>query len=230
MKMPLHNDWANHLGAEFDKDYYKELRAFLKKEYTERPIYPSMYDIFNALHLTSYENTKVIILGQDPYHGPNQAHGLSFSVQPGVKTPPSLQNIFKELESDIGCAIPKNGDLRGWAHQGVLLLNTVLTVRAHEAASHKGKGWEIFTDQIIKTISAKKDPVVFMLWGRHAQAKAAMIEDHHCLIRSPHPSPFAAHKGFFGSRPFTRANDFLHMKGLQTIDWCKTSMNSQQDH
>ncbi|SDI49125.1 uracil-DNA glycosylase [Natribacillus halophilus] len=224
LKVPLDNDWSEHLHEEFTKDYYQQLRAFLKKEYAEKSIYPDMFDIFNALHYTSYENTKVVILGQDPYHGPMQAHGLSFSVQPGVKLPPSLRNIFQELVSDIGCEMPENGDLRGWARQGVLLLNTVLTVRAHEAASHQGKGWETFTDQVIKCVSAKTDPVVFILWGRHAQKKVTFIESQHAVLRSPHPSPLAAHNGFFGSRPFSKTNAFLERSGRETIQWCASGV------
>ena len=227
MNSPLHNDWSNYLEKEFEKDYYQQLRSFLKQEYNNHAVYPDMYDIFNALHYTSYENTKVVILGQDPYHGPNQAHGLSFSVQPGVKFPPSLRNIFQELENDVGCEIPANGDLRGWAKQGVLLLNTVLTVRAREAASHQGKGWEMFTDQVIRSVSAKKDPVVFILWGRHAQAKVSFIESQHAVIRSPHPSPFSAHKGFYGSRPFSKANKFMERMERETIQWCKTGINDE---
>ncbi|AXF56460.1 uracil-DNA glycosylase [Salicibibacter kimchii] len=226
MNNPLHNDWTYHLEEEFHKAYYQQLRSFLKQEYTNHSIYPDMYDIFNALHYTSYENTRVVILGQDPYHGPRQAHGLSFSVQPGVKLPPSLRNIFKELMHDVDCEMPENGDLRGWAKQGVLLLNTVLTVRAREAASHQGKGWEMFTDQVIRTVSAKKEPVVFILWGRHAQAKVSFIEDQHAVIRAPHPSPFSAHRGFFGSRPFSKANAFLKQMGRETIQWCKTGTDN----
>ncbi|QQK78075.1 uracil-DNA glycosylase [Salicibibacter cibarius] len=222
MKIPLHNDWRHHLEEEFQKDYYQQLRSFLKQEYNNRAIYPDMHDIFNALHYTSYENAKVVILGQDPYHGPMQAHGLSFSVQPGVKLPPSLRNIFQELVNDVGCEMPENGDLRGWAKQGVLLLNTVLTVRAGEAASHQGKGWEMFTDEVIRSVSAKQDPVVFILWGRHAQAKVSFIESQHAVIRSPHPSPFSAHKGFFGSRPFSKTNAFLQQMDRETINWCET--------
>ncbi|GAE05896.1 uracil-DNA glycosylase, family 1 [Paenibacillus sp. JCM 10914] len=196
------------------------MRKFLIDEYQERTIYPDQYDIFNALHYTSLANTKVVILGQDPYHGPGQAHGLSFSVKEGVRTPPSLQNMFKELKDDLGCYIPNNGHLLTWAQQGVLLLNTVLTVRAHEANSHKNRGWERFTDQVIETINRKDEPVVFLLWGSHAQKKAELIMNpRHRLIRSPHPSPLSAHRGFFGSRPFSRANEFLRDMGLPEIDW-----------
>lgn len=217
----LRNDWAPLLEREFKKEYYLRLRAFLKKEYMERTIYPDMYDIFNALHYTSYENTKVVILGQDPYHGPNQAHGLSFSVRPEVSIPPSLQNIYKELYDDLGCPVPNHGCLTDWTKQGVLLLNAVLTVRAGMANSHRGMGWEIFTNEVIRRVNEKEEPVVFILWGRNAQEKEAFITaPHHYIIKSPHPSPFAAHRGFFGSRPFSRANQFLIEAGREEIDWC----------
>ncbi|GGK05591.1 uracil-DNA glycosylase [Lentibacillus kapialis] len=215
----LTNDWAPVMAGEFEKDYYQELRSFLKQEYGTSTVYPNMYDIFNALHYTGYENTKVVILGQDPYHGPNQAHGLSFSVQPEVTIPPSLKNIYKELYDDLGIESPNHGYLVDWAKQGVLLLNTVLTVRAGKPASHRGQGWEYFTNEVIRQVNAKQDPVVFMLWGRHAQAKESFIGQHHLIIKSPHPSPFSAHKGFFGSRPFSRANAFLEEAGRSSIDW-----------
>ncbi|MNW57834.1 Uracil-DNA glycosylase [compost metagenome] len=216
----LNNDWASDLEQEFTKPYYLQLREFLIDEYRTNSIYPDKYDIFNALHYTSLADTKVVILGQDPYHGPGQAHGLSFSVKQGIGTPPSLQNMFKELQDDLGCFIPNNGHLLKWAQQGVLLLNTVLTVRAHEANSHKNKGWEHFTDKVIETINRKNEPVVFLLWGSHAQKKAELITNsRHVLIRSPHPSPLSAHRGFFGSKPFSRANEFLRKMGLQEIDW-----------
>ncbi|MFD2707180.1 uracil-DNA glycosylase [Salibacterium lacus] len=217
----LKNDWADILDQEFRKDYYQKLREFLKQEYGENTVYPDMYDIFNALHHTPYERTKAVILGQDPYHGPNQAHGLSFSVQPEVKMPPSLQNIYKEMNEDIGCPIPQHGCLTSWAEQGVLLLNTVLTVRAGQAASHRGAGWEYFTNEVINQVNNKSDPVVFILWGRHAQAKEELVNaNRHLVIKSPHPSPFSAHKGFFGSRPFSRTNQFLREAGRPEIDWC----------
>ncbi|MGY4688252.1 uracil-DNA glycosylase [Salibacterium sp. K-3] len=217
----LKNDWSDILDQEFQKDYYLQLREFLKKEYGEKTIYPDMYDIFNALHHTPYEQTKAVILGQDPYHGPKQAHGLSFSVQPEVKMPPSLQNIYKEMKEDVGCPIPSHGCLTSWAEQGVLLLNTVLTVRAGQAASHRGAGWEFFTNEVIKQVNNKSDSVVFILWGRHAQAKEELITaGHHLVIKSPHPSPFSAHKGFFGSRPFSRTNQFLKEAGRPEINWC----------
>jgi uracil-DNA glycosylase len=216
----LKNDWASELEQEFSKPYYLHLREFLIGEYRTTTVYPDKYDIFNALHYTPLASTKVVILGQDPYHGPGQAHGLSFSVQEGIDTPPSLQNIYKELRDDLGCYIPNNGHLLKWAQQGVLLLNTVLTVRAHQANSHKDHGWETFTNRVIETINAKTEPVVFLLWGSHAQKKAELITNRkHLLIRSPHPSPLSAHRGFFGSKPFSRANQFLRAANLQEIDW-----------
>ncbi|RTE11118.1 uracil-DNA glycosylase [Paenibacillus whitsoniae] len=216
----LNNDWANELEPEFAKPYYLQLRKFLADEYRTRTIYPDKYDIFNALHYTPLAETKVVILGQDPYHGPGQAHGLSFSVKEGVATPPSLQNMFEELRNDLGCYIPDNGHLLKWAQQGVLLLNTVLTVRAHQANSHRERGWEAFTDRVIEIINSKNEPVVFLLWGSHAQKKAQLITNRrHLLIKSPHPSPLSAHRGFFGSRPFSRANQFLRSIGLPEIDW-----------
>jgi uracil-DNA glycosylase len=216
----LTNDWAPIMEKEFQKDYYLKLRQFLKQEYSTYTIYPDMYDIFNALHYTSYENTKVVILGQDPYHGPNQAHGLSFSVKPEVSIPPSLKNIYKELQDDLDIPTPDHGSLVNWAKQGVLLLNTVLTVRKKEPNSHKGKGWEHFTNEVIKQVNRKTDPVVFILWGRHAQSKEELITaKHHLIIKSPHPSPFSANRGFFGSRPFSRANKFLEAAGRKPIDW-----------
>jgi len=214
------NDWAEYLAAELKEPYYMKLREFLKAEYQSRPIHPSMYDIFNALHYTSYHEAKVVILGQDPYHGPNQAHGLSFSVKPGVEAPPSLVNIFKELEDDLGCRLPDNGCLKPWAEQGVLLLNTVLTVREHAANSHRGLGWETFTDKVIALLNDREKPLVFILWGSPARAKKAMITGkQHLIIESPHPSPLSAYRGFFGSRPFSRTNEFLLRTGQEPIDW-----------
>lgn len=216
----LKNDWADRLSDEFQQPYYKELRRFLIEEYRTQIVYPDMYDIFNALHYTSYADTKVCILGQDPYHGPGQAHGLSFSVKPGVPPPPSLQNIFKELHDDIGCPIPDHGCLEHWARQGVLLLNTVLTVRQGAANSHRGRGWERFTDRVLEELNTRERPVVFILWGRPARAKKAMIDTRrHFVIESPHPSPLSAHYGFFGSRPFSRANEFLRRAGMEPVDW-----------
>lgn len=216
----LKNDWAALLADEFEKPYYLQLRDFLKREYQQQTVYPDMYDIFNALHLTSYREAKVVILGQDPYHGPGQAHGLSFSVKPGVATPPSLQNIYKELKSDLGCTIPQHGYLVEWAKQGVLLLNTVLTVRGGTPNSHKGRGWEQFTDRVIRVLNDREAPLVFILWGRHAQEKASFIDTQkHMVIQSPHPSPFSANRGFFGSRPFSRTNRFLREQGMAEINW-----------
>lgn len=214
------NDWADYLTAELTKDYYKHLRQFLIDEYRTKIIHPSMYDIFNALHYTSYGDTKVVILGQDPYHGPNQAHGLSFSVQPDVPAPPSLVNIFKELRDDLGCYIPNNGCLIPWARQGVLLLNAVLTVREHQAASHQGIGWETFTDRVIELLNEREVPLAFILWGKPAQRKKAMITNaRHFIVESAHPSPLSAQRGFFGSRPFSKVNAFLAANGQPTIDW-----------
>ncbi|MBO9609481.1 MAG: uracil-DNA glycosylase [Paenibacillaceae bacterium] len=216
----LTNDWATLLEPEFAKPYYKQLRQFLKAEYASTTIYPSANDVYAALRLTSYEDTKVVILGQDPYHGPGQAHGLSFSVKPGIKPPPSLDNIYKELHRDLGCRMPNNGFLEHWAKQGVLLLNSVLTVRAGAANSHKGKGWEVLTGEVISLLNKRPCPVVFLLWGRQAMDKMTLItESRHCVIKSAHPSPLSAHTGFFGSRPFSKANAFLRKSGLPEIDW-----------
>ncbi len=214
------NDWANFLDEEIQKPYYQKLRQFLIGEYRTRKIYPDMYDIFNALHFTSYADTKVVILGQDPYHEPGQAHGLSFSVLPNVPPPPSLMNIFKELRADLGCEIPNNGCLKYWAEQGVLLLNAVLTVRAHAANSHQGKGWEIFTNRIIELLNEHEKPLAFILWGRPARAKKAMITNpKHFIVESAHPSPLSAYNGFFGSRPFSKVNNFLRSVNETPIDW-----------
>jgi uracil-DNA glycosylase len=219
-KQILKNDWAPILQDEFSKPYYLQLREFLKYEYSNFIVYPDMYDIFNALHYTSFSDVKVVILGQDPYHGPNQAHGLSFSVKPGVPHPPSLRNIFQELQNDLGYPIPKSGSLVPWTRQGVLLLNTVLTVRAGQAHSHKGKGWEIFTDRVIESLNEKPDPVVYILWGSAAQSKQKLIDTtKHYIVKSPHPSPLSAHRGFFGSKPFSKTNAYLRMIGKTEIDW-----------
>ena len=216
----FHNDWAGLLDDELKQPYYQELRRFLISEYRTRQIFPDMYAIFNALHYTSYADTKVVILGQDPYHGEGQAHGLSFSVLPGVEPPPSLLNIFQELSTDLGCTIPNNGCLKPWAEQGVLLLNTVLTVRAHQAGSHQGRGWEHFTDKIINLLNEREKPLAFILWGAPARRKKAMITNpRHFIVESPHPSPLSAYRGFFGSRPFSRVNDFLQRTGQTPIDW-----------
>ena len=220
MKHILHNDWNDLLRDEFSKDYYINLRNFLTEEYETKTIYPDMYDIFNALNYTEYKNVKVVILGQDPYHGPNQAHGLSFSVKPGVPVPPSLKNIFKELNSNLGCYIPNNGYLKSWADQGVLLLNTVLTVQAGNANSHKGKGWETFTDKIISALNDRKDPVIFILWGNNAINKKKLITNpQHYILQSVHPSPLSANRGFFGSKPFSKTNEILKQLGKKPIDW-----------
>ncbi|MED4128228.1 MULTISPECIES: uracil-DNA glycosylase [Shouchella] len=216
----LRNDWHDYVGQEFSKEYYVQLREFLKHEYANEVVYPPMHDLFNALHLTPYKDVKVVILGQDPYHGPNQAHGLSFSVKPDVKTPPSLKNMYKELEEDIGCQPPEHGFLESWANQGVLLLNTVLSVRQKQPGSHQGKGWEVFTNNVIATLNKREKPVAFVLWGKHAQAKLALIdESKHFIIQSPHPSPFSAHRGFFGSRPFSKINEWLVSIEESPIDW-----------
>lgn len=214
------NDWDEILKGEFEKPYYLKLREFLKEEYKNNIIYPDMHDIFNALKYTSYKDTKVLILGQDPYHGENQAHGLAFSVKPGVKTPPSLLNMYKELNSEFECFIPNNGFLVPWTKQGILLLNTALTVRAHEANSHKGKGWETFTDHIIETLNLRQDPVIFVLWGNNARSKKKLIDtSRHYIIESAHPSPLSASRGFFGSKPFSQVNDILIKLGKEPIDW-----------
>jgi uracil-DNA glycosylase len=216
----LHNDWSDLLQEEFEKPYYSNLRQFLLQEYQSQTIYPDKYDIYNALHLTPFTETKVVILGQDPYHGEGQAHGLSFSVKPGVKQPPSLKNIFVELNQDLGLAIPNHGFLESWAKQGVLLLNTVLTVREKTPNSHKGKGWETFTDEVIRQLNQRDKPIVFILWGRYAQAKKALItKKHHHIIESAHPSPLSARNGFFGSKPFSKANAFLKSIRETEINW-----------
>ena len=220
MKKIFRNDWAELLDDELNEPYYQALRKFLINEYSTKKIFPDMYDIFNALHYTSYAATKVVILGQDPYHEPGQAHGLSFSVLPDVPPPPSLLNIFKELRDDLGCFVPNNGCLKPWAEQGVLLLNTVLTVRAHAANSHRGQGWEIFTDKIIRLLNDHERPLAFIFWGRPARAKKNMITNpRHLIIESAHPSPLSASGGFFGSRPFSRVNKFLESIGESPIDW-----------
>ena len=216
----LKNDWKDLLDDEFNKEYYQTLRKFLTNEYKTKTIYPDKYDIFNALHFTPYKDVKVVILGQDPYHGPGQAHGLSFSVNPGIKIPPSLVNIFKELHSDLGCYIPNNGYLKKWADQGVLLLNTSLTVRASEANSHKSIGWEIFTDRIISIVNEKEDPVVFLLFVNNAIKKKCLITNKkHLILTSVHPSPLSASRGFFGSKPFSKINNFLISVNKDPIDW-----------
>ncbi|MBQ9590540.1 MAG: uracil-DNA glycosylase [Butyrivibrio sp.] len=217
----ISGDWLPALEEEFKKDYYRQLFTFVKDEYSKHVIYPPSEDIFNALHLTPLKDVKVLILGQDPYHEPHQAHGLSFSVLPGkADTPPSLVNIYKELSDDLGCYVPNNGYLKKWADQGVLLLNTVLTVRAHEANSHKGKGWEQFTDAIIRAVNEQDRPVVYMLWGKPAQMKKSMLNNpKHLVLEAPHPSPLSAYRGFFGCKHFSKCNDFLEKNGVAPIDW-----------
>ncbi len=219
MPPPLPVSWKPIVGEELDKPYFHKLRAFLEEERRNHTVYPPEKDVFHALKLTPYENVNVVILGQDPYHDEGQAHGLAFSVRPGVRPPPSLVNIFKELHNDLGCRVPNNGYLVPWAEQGVLLLNTVLTVRAHSPASHKGKGWEKFTDAVIRKVAEKPDRVVFVLWGGHAQKKKPLIEgDDHVIVESAHPSPLSAKK-FFGSRPFSKINAALRQAGKPEIDW-----------
>lgn len=214
------NDWDEILENEFKKEYYFELREFLKKEYSTQQIFPDMFDIFNALKYTSYKDTKVLILGQDPYHNVGQAHGLAFSVKEGIQTPPSLLNMYKELNEELGCFIPNNGYLVKWANQGVLLLNTALTVRAHQANSHKGKGWEIFTDNIIKYLNEREEPVIFVLWGGNARSKVKYIDkSKHFVLEAPHPSPLSAYRGFFGCGHFKRVNEILSEMGKDEIDW-----------
>ncbi len=213
------NDWDEVLKGEFDKDYYQRLRQFLKQEYRTKTIYPDMHDIFNALKYTPYSQTKAVILGQDPYHGAGQAHGLCFSVQDGIAKPPSLVNIFKELKQETGIEPPSSGCLTDWADQGVLLLNTVLTVRASQANSHKGKGWEIFTDRVIELLNQREEPIVFILWGANARSKKEIITGrHHLILESPHPSPLSANNGFFGCNHFNLTNEFLSDIG-KSIDW-----------
>ena len=214
------NDWDDILSDEFEKPYYTNLRTFLDDEYANHTIYPLPKHIYTALKLTSYSNTKVIILGQDPYHEPGQAHGLAFSVGKNVEVPPSLVNIYKELHDDLGCSIPNHGYLVDWAKQGVLLLNAVLTVRAHQANSHKGKGWEQLTDAIISKLNEKETPVVFILWGANARNKKQLITSRkHLILESVHPSPLSAYNGYFGSKPFSKTNYFLINNGLKPIDW-----------
>ena len=214
-------EWLEVLKDEFKKPYYKNLYEYVKEEYSSKVIYPPSEDIFNALHFTPLDKVKVLILGQDPYHEPGQAHGLAFSVQPGMAdTPPSLVNIYKELHDDLGCYVPNNGYLKKWADQGVLLLNTVLTVRAHAANSHRGRGWEEFTDAIIKAVNEQDRPIVFMLWGRPAQMKKAMLNNpKHLVLEAPHPSPLSAYRGFFGCKHFSKCNEFLRNNDIEPIDW-----------
>ena len=220
MKTEIGNDWNGVLKDEFEKEYFEKLTDFVKTEYKSEVCFPPVKDIFNAFEVCSFSNTKIVILGQDPYHGEGQAHGLSFSVPEGMKIPPSLRNIFKELTSDLGVDSPTQGDLTSWAKQGVLLLNATLTVRKSTPGSHQKQGWEEFTDSVIKTISNKKESVVIVLWGKFAEQKVSLIdESKHCIITSSHPSPFSAHRGFLGSKPFSKTNEFLEKKGIEKIDW-----------
>lgn len=218
--LQLSSNWREKLKPEFEKPYFKDLLKFLEKEYKEQTIYPAKEHLFQALNECSYEDCKVVIIGQDPYHQPGQAHGLSFSVLPGVKIPPSLRNIYKELNSDLGLEIPTSGYLNNWARQGILLLNTVLTVREGEPNSHKNKGWEIFTNTILSELNKQDRPIIFVLWGKHAQAKEELItSNHHVILKAHHPSPLSASRGFFGSKPFSQINQKLVELQLEPIDW-----------
>lgn len=217
---PITNDWAEPLSEEFRKPYYKQLYQKVLEEYQTRQVFPAPDDLFNAFHLTPLSQVKVVILGQDPYHNDGQAHGLCFSVKPEVDIPPSLVNIYQELHDDLGCEIPNHGYLVKWASQGVLLLNTVLTVRAHQANSHRGIGWEEFTDAVIRAVNAQDRPICFLLWGRPAQQKKSMLNNpKHLILEAPHPSPLSAYRGFFGCRHFSKANAFLAEHGIAPIDW-----------
>lgn len=214
------NEWTPFLKAEFEKPYFQKLSAFLRNEFRTKKIYPIRTNVFSAFENTNYSDIKVVIVGQDPYHQPNQAHGMCFSVQKGVKIPPSLENIYKELHDDLGCSIPHHGYLMKWAKQGVFLMNTVLTVEDSKPLSHRGKGWELFTDEVMRKLNEHETPIVFILWGRNAQDKAKWITDpKHVMIKSPHPSPLSAYNGFFGSRPFSKCNQALAERGLTPIDW-----------
>lgn len=216
----LNNDWDNIIGNEFNKEYYLKLRMFLKEEYANHTVYPDMYDLFSALKETSYSSVKIVILGQDPYHEPNQAHGMAFSVKPGVAIPPSLLNMYKELKAEYGYEIPQTGYLLPWAKQGVLLLNTALTVRAGEANSHQGKGWEIFTDRIISALNERKDGVIFLLWGNNARKKRELITNpQHYILEAAHPSPLSASRGFMGCGHFKKANEILISQLKSPINW-----------
>lgn len=216
----INNDWIEPLKPEFSKEYYKNLFLTIKNEYSKYPVYPKSEDVFNAFHLTPFNKVKVVIIGQDPYHEPGQAHGLSFSVKPGIDIPPSLVNIYKELKDDVGIEIPNNGYLVKWAEEGVLLLNTILTVRAHQAMSHSKIGWEEFTNAAIEVLNKQDRPIVFMLWGKPAQAKEVMLNNkNHLILKAPHPSPLSAYRGFFGCRHFSKANEFLVSHGDTPIDW-----------
>lgn len=216
----IQNDWLGPLSAEFKKPYYAKLYQTIREEYSTRQIFPPADEIFTAFEMTPLSDVKVVILGQDPYHGDGQAHGLCFSVKPDVETPPSLVNMYKELNSDLGCYIPNNGYLTKWAKQGVLMLNTVLTVRAHQANSHRGIGWEEFTDAAIKALNEQDRPIVYLLWGKPAQTKKTMLNNpKHLILEAPHPSPLSAYRGFFGCQHFSKTNEFLKINGLEPIDW-----------
>ena len=216
----ISNDWLDIIGQELNKPYYKDLYEFVLSEYKNYKVYPNSDDIFNAFHFTQAKDVKAVILGQDPYHNEGQAHGLCFSVKPGVDIPPSLVNIYKELQDDLGYKVPNNGYLEKWARQGVLMLNTVLSVRAHQANSHKGRGWEKFTDTVIKAINKQDRPIVFILWGASARRKASMLNNpNHLILEAPHPSPLSAYRGFFASKPFSKTNMFLEENGTRPIDW-----------
>lgn len=220
MEVKIHPSWKQHLQTEFSKPYFEKLTEFVRAEYKTKTVYPPPALIFNAFELATFDNVKVVIIGQDPYHGPKQAHGLSFSVQEGIRIPPSLQNIYQEIKSDLGKEVPESGNLERWAKQGVLLLNATLTVQAGNAASHQGKGWEEFTDAVIKVISDQKEHVVFLLWGAYAQKKAALIDqEKHLVLSSAHPSPFSADRGFFGNKHFSQANTYLLAHGQSAVDW-----------
>lgn len=221
MELSLPGDWQQVLGAETRKPYFASLRAFVDAERARGEVYPPEDEVFTALRLTPYRETRVLVLGQDPYHGPGQAHGLAFSVRPGVRPPPSLVNMFKEMRDDVGCPVPGHGSLVRWAEQGVLLLNAVLTVRAGEPNSHKGRGWETFTDAVIHALGVRDEPTVFVLWGGYAAKKERLIDTaRHVVLKSAHPSPLSARRGFFGSRPFSRIDDALRAAGREPIDWC----------
>ena len=215
----MQTDWKSLLSEQFEQPYWEELQRFVQTERLHDQVFPAHDEVFRALRLTPHADVRAVILGQDPYHGPGQAHGLSFSVRPGVAVPPSLRNIYKELHDDMGIEHPGHGNLEAWARSGVLLLNSVLTVRAHDAGSHRKQGWEILTDRIIEVVSQKSDPVVFILWGNLARSKASLIASHHHIIESPHPSPLSASRGFFGTKPFSRANDALVESRREPIDW-----------
>lgn len=219
-KPQIDESWLSAIGDEFEKPYMKVLKAFLSEEVKKHTVYPPGKDMFNAFNYTPFDQVKVVIIGQDPYHGPNQAHGLCFSVQKGVPNPPSLQNIFREIKESLGIEMPKHGCLESWAYQGVFLLNASLSVRAHQANSHSKQGWEKFTDRAIKEIAENREGIVFMLWGAYARKKAEMIDQSkHLVLEAPHPSPLSAHRGFFGCGHFKKANEYLESKGMQPIDW-----------